>query len=214
MSKRCKKLEEIKNMFKDIDINFDNVNDNGIREFINIIKLTKDNRYQPNTRHLMSDIIMITFFAIISKATEWKEIESFARKEEKWLKQYLELPNGIPSHDTIQRVISILDSKILYENCLKYFIEIVDKYVPKEDNEVDIYSIDGKTTNSSSRSCLTTIKISPLNTMSVYSHNYGVSIIQDYIKEKDNEIPMGPKLLEQLDLKNCIRQYPKIKVTI
>lgn len=204
MSKRCKKLEEIKNMFKDIDINFDDINDNGIKEFINIIKLTKDDRYQPNTRHLMSDIIMITFFAIISKATEWKEIESFARKEEKWLKKYLELPNGIPSHDTIQRVISILDSKVLYENCLKYFIEIIDKYIPKEDNEIDIYSIDGKTTNSSSRSYLTTTKISPLNTMSVYSHNYGVSIIQDYIKEKDNEISMGPKLLEQLNLKNCI----------
>lgn len=204
MSKRCKKLEEIKNMFKDININFDDINDNGIKDFINIIKLTKDDRYQPNTRHLMSDIIMITFFAIISKATEWKEIESFARKEEKWLKKYLELPNGIPSHDTIQRVISILDSKVLYENCLKYFIEIIDKYIPKEDNEIDIYSIDGKTTNSSSRSYLTTTKISPLNTMSVYSHNYGVSIIQDYIKEKDNEIPMGPILLEQLNLKNCI----------
>lgn len=46
MSKRCKKLEEIKNMFKDIDINFDDINDNGIEEFINIIKLTKDDRYQ------------------------------------------------------------------------------------------------------------------------------------------------------------------------
>ena len=114
MSKRSKKLEEIKNMFKNININFDDINDNGITEFINIIKLTKDDRYQPNTRHLMSDIIMITFFAIISKATEWKEIESFARKEEAQLKKYLELPNGIPSHDTIQRVISILDPKVLY----------------------------------------------------------------------------------------------------
>jgi len=204
MSKKSKKLEEIKNMFKDISINFDDINDNGITEFINIIKLTKDDRYQPNTRHLMSDIIMIAFFAIISKATEWKEIESFARKEEVWLKKYLELPNGIPSHDTIQRVISILDSKALYENCLKYFIGIIDKYIPKEDNEKDVYSIDGKTTNSSSRSSLTTTKISPLNTMSVYSHNYGVSIIQDYIDGKNNEIPMGPKLLEQLNLKNCI----------
>ena len=147
---------------------------------------------------------MITFFAIISKATEWKEIESFAKKEEKWLKKYLELPNGIPSHDTIQRVISILDSKILYENCLKYFIEIVDKYVAKEENEKDVYSIDGKTTNSSSRSSLTTTKINQLNTMSFYSHNYGVSIIQDYINDKENEIPMGTKLLDQLDLKNCI----------
>ena len=204
MSKRSKKLEEIKDMFKDVNINFNEIDDNGIKEFIGIIKQTKDTRYQPNTRHLMSDIIMITFFAIISKATEWKEIEAFAKKEEKWLKKYLQLPNGIPSHDTIQRVISILDSKKLYESCLKYFIEIVDKYIPKLENEKDIYCIDGKTTNSSSRSSLTTTKITPLNTMSVYSHNYGVSIIQDYIKDKENEIPMGPKLLEQLDLKNCV----------
>lgn len=138
----------------------------------------------------MSDIIMITFFAIISKATEWKEIESFARKKEKWLKKYLELPNGIPSHDTILRVISILDSKILYKNCFKYFIEIVDKYIPKGENEKDVYSIDGKTANSSSRSSLTTTKI----TMSVYSRNYGVSIIQDYIKDKN-------KILEKMVLK-------------
>ena len=204
MSKRSKKLEEIKNMFKDIDIDFDCIDGNAIKDFITIIKKTKDNRYQPNTRHLMSDIIMITFFAIISKATEWTEIEAFAKKEEKWLKKYLELPNGIPSHDTIQRVISILDSSVLYENCLKYFIQIVDNYTPKKENEKDIYSIDGKTTNGSSRSALTTTKIKPLNTMSVYSHNYGISVLQDYIKEKENEIPMGQKLLEQLDLSSCI----------
>lgn len=204
MSKKSKMLEEIKNMFKDIDIDFDSINDTAINDFITIIKKTKDDRYQPNTKHLMSDIIMITFFAIISKATEWTEIEAFAKKEEIWLKKYLELPNGIPSHDTIQRVISILDSSILYKNCLKYFIEIIDNYVPKEENEKDIYSIDGKTTNGSSRSGLTTTKLKPVNTMSVYSHNYGVSILQDYINEKENEIPMGKQLLEQLDLSNCI----------
>ncbi len=204
MSKRSKKLEEIKNMFRDVDIDFNCINDNAINDFITIIKKTKDDKYQPNTRHLMSDIIMITFFAIISKANEWIEIEAFAKKEEKWLKKYLELPNGIPSHDTIQRVISVLDSSMLYKNCLKYFIQIVDSYIPKKENEKDIYSIDGKTTNSSSRSGLTTTKLKPINTMSVYSHNYGVSILQDYINEKENEIPMGQKLLEQLDLSNCI----------
>ena len=204
MSKRSKKLEEIKNMFRDVDIDFNCINDNAINDFITIIKKTKDDKYQPNTRHLMSDIIMITFFAIISKANEWIEIEAFAKNEEKWLKKYLELPNGIPSHDTIQRVISVLDSSMLYKNCLKYFIQIVDSYIPKNENEKDIYSIDGKTTNGSSRSGLTTTKLKPINTMSVYSHNYGVSILQDYINEKENEIPMGQKLLEQLDLSNCI----------
>lgn len=191
-------------MFRDVDIDFNCINDNAINDFITIIKKTKDDKYQPNTRHLMSDIIIITFFAIISKANEWIEIEAFAKNEEKWLKKYLELPNGIPSHDTIQRVISVLDSSMLYKNCLKYFIQIVDSYIPKNENEKDIYSIDGKTTNSSSRSGLTTTKLKPINTMSVYSHNYGVSILQDYINEKENEIPMGQKLLEQLDLSNCI----------
>ena len=73
MSKRSKKLEEIRNMFKDIDINFDDINDNGINEFINIIKLTKDSRYQPNTRHLMSDIIMITFLQLYLKQLNGKK---------------------------------------------------------------------------------------------------------------------------------------------
>ena len=87
MSKRSKKLEEIKNMFRDVDIDFNCINDNAINDFITIIKKTKDDKYQPNTRHLMSDIIMITFFAIISKANEWIEIEAFAKNEEKWLKK-------------------------------------------------------------------------------------------------------------------------------
>lgn len=60
-------------MFKDISINFDDINDNGITEFINIIKLTKDDRYQPNTRHLMSDIIMIAFLQLYLKLPNGKK---------------------------------------------------------------------------------------------------------------------------------------------
>lgn len=60
-------------MFKDISINFDDINDNGITEFINIIKLTKDDRYQPNTRHLMSDIIMIAFLQLYLKLPNGKQ---------------------------------------------------------------------------------------------------------------------------------------------
>ena len=56
-------------------------------------------------------------------------------------------------------------------------------------------SLDGKTTNGSSRSALTTNKIKPLNTTSIYSHNYGLSLGQEYIGEKENEIKYGPKLL-------------------
>lgn len=60
----------------------------------------KDYRHPSYTRHLPGDIIMIVFFAILGNANEWGEIETFARKKEKWLQKYLELPNGIPTDDT------------------------------------------------------------------------------------------------------------------
>lgn len=204
MSKKCKKLEEIRKMFENIDIDYKNVKSRKMKEFVKIIKKTEDKRYQPNIKHEMSDIILITLFAVMAKASEWTEIESFAKKEKKWLEQYLSLPNGIPSHDTIQRVISIFKPEELYKNCLNYFIKTIDKYTPKKETEKDVLSMDGKTTNGSSRSKNTTEEIKAVNTMSVYSNNYGVSLLQDYIEEKSNEIPMGEELLKQLDLKNTI----------
>lgn len=54
--------------------------------------------------HKMMDIIMLVFFASLGNADDWVEMEVFGRAHEKFLRKYLELPNGIPSHDTIQRV--------------------------------------------------------------------------------------------------------------
>ena len=203
MAKRSKKLEELSKMFDD-NIDFEKINENEINQFIGIMKKVEDNRYQPNIKHLVSDILIITLFALMAKATEWTEIELVGKRHEKWFKKYLELPNGIPLHDTIQRVVSMIDSQKLHDLCIKHLIEIINIYVPKTETEKDVISLDGKTTNGSSRSALTTKKIRPVNTMSVYSHNYGLSLNQEYIGEKENEIKYGPKLLELFDLKNCI----------
>ena len=114
---------------------------------INIIKRQDDTRYQPNVRHKIEDIILITLFALLAKCNEWTEIESFAKKKEKWLRKYLELPNGVPSHDTIQRVISILNPSTLYRDAINYLIEKIDYITSTE--EKDILSMDGKTSNGS-----------------------------------------------------------------
>ncbi len=62
--------------------------------------------------------------------------------------------------------------------------------------EKDVKNMDGKTINGRSRSELTANKILPTNVMSIHSHDYGMSIIQDFIKEKSNEIPMRPELIK------------------
>ena len=202
MSKKCNKLKEIGNMFREINIDFDNLSNEGINDMILIVKKQEDTRYAPNVRHKMEDIVLIVLFAILAKCNEWTEIESFARKKEKWLKKYLELPNGIPSHDTMQRVISLLNPNSLYADTINYLIDKIN--VLSSSNERDILSMDGKTSNGSKRSDGKNKEEQVVNTMSVYSTNYGISLIQDYISEKTNEIPMGPKLLEKLNLKNCV----------
>ena len=203
MSKKSSKLKEISEMFNKINIDFNKLENKGINDMITIIRKQNDERYQPNVRHKLEDIVLITFFAVLAKCNEWTEIESFAKKKEKWLKQYLELPGGIPSHDTIQRVISIINPETLYNDCIKYLIEKMDLITEKND-EKDILSMDGKVSIGSSRNKENTEEIKPVNTMSIYSHNYGVSLIQDYIEEKSNEIPMGPELIKKLNLTNCI----------
>ena len=191
-------------MFKDNSIDIDLLSTDELQGILGIFKIQKDNREQYIVKHKMEDIIMITFLALLSNANEWTEIHNFAIHHKKWLKNFLELKNGIPSHDTIQRVISILNPQELYNDCLKYIIKKIDDLSHKEENEKDVLSMDGKTSNGSSRSKLTTEEIRPVNTMSIYSHNYGVSLVQDYIDEKSNEIPMGPKLIKKLKLDNCI----------
>ena len=203
MSKKCKKLEEIKSMFKDTEINLEQIDTNELENFMIIFKNQNDTRMQGKVKHLMSDIIMISFLAILARCDGWDEIAMFAKSKEKWLKQFLELPNGIPSHDTMQRVISLLNPETLYNSCIKFLIEKIDE-LTTNDKAKDVLSMDGKVTKGSSRSKENTEEIKALNTMSIYSHNYGVSLVQDYIEDKSNEIPMGPELIKKLDLTNCI----------
>ena len=203
MAKKSKKLEEIKDMVKDININYDKLDLSVLNNFTAIAKRLNDSRVEYKIKHKMSDIVMITLLAILANADTWEEIYQFAISHEKWLKTFLELPSGIPSHDTIQRVIAIIEPSILYTSTVKYLMNIIDN-LSKPNNEKDVKSMDGKTINGSSRSELTTDKVTPTNVMSIYSHDYGMSIIQDFIKEKSNEIPTGPELIKQLNLSDSI----------
>ena len=136
MSKKSSKLMELSNMFEKINIDFDKLSNKGIEDMIEIIKKQDDTRYQPNARHKIEDIILITLFALLTKCNEWKEIESFAKKKEKWLRKYLEFPNGIPSHDNIQRVISILNPSLLYKDTINCLISKIDFITNSKEKDI------------------------------------------------------------------------------
>src|SRR5262245_66654863 len=66
----------------------------------------KDPRRRHRRLHRLQDILVIALCAVIAGAQDWQEIETFGRKRRDWLRRFLELPNGIPSHDTFERVFN------------------------------------------------------------------------------------------------------------
>ena len=82
-------------------------------EALRFLETATDLRQEKKVLHKMSDIIAMVFLATLANADEWVAIEIFAKEHEEFLRQYLELPNGIPSHDTISRVMSIVSPEFL-----------------------------------------------------------------------------------------------------
>lgn len=101
-----------------------------------------DTRQKKKVLHKMMDIIMLVFFASLADADDWVEMEVFGKEHEEFLRNYLELPNGIPSHDTIQRVFAMVPSEFL-ETFQKKWNDMLNS---DEGNKVKrLLAIDGKT---------------------------------------------------------------------
>ena len=97
-----------------------------MKALLDYVSTVTDSRQGKKVRHKMMDIIMLVFFATLANADDWVEIEVFGKEHEDFLCNYLELPYGIPSHDTIQRVFAIVPSGFL-ENFQKKWNELLNE---------------------------------------------------------------------------------------
>lgn len=205
MARKSGKLETIQNTLKEMEIHSELIenNDAFLQELIQDARTVRDYRHPAYVRHLLEDILVISLLAVLSDCDEWEEIADFARQKEKWLKTFLELPNGVPSSDTIRVVISGIDTEHFYQviiHALERVIDAAFQVTEGEEGEKDILSMDGKESRGSQRKS----GKGALHTLNLYSSDYGVCIGQEFIKEKSNEIPAGPRLLERMSLKGCI----------
>ena len=88
---------------------------NELLEWIEYIEEAADSRQQRKVRHRLKDIIVIVLFAMLANADDWVEIGIFAKYHEEYLRKYIGLENGVPSHDTIQRVMAIVSPELMQQ---------------------------------------------------------------------------------------------------
>jgi predicted transposase YbfD/YdcC len=153
----------------------------------------KDPRRAHRRLHRLQDIIVIALCAVIAGAQDWQEIETFGRKRRDWLKRFLQLPNGIPSHDTFERVFDRLKPSA-FQACFR-------EWVPAVQEALDIkhVAIDGKTLRSSGAA-----NLGPLHLVSAWATAQRLSLGQVAVADKSNEITAIPALLDLLDLHGAL----------
>lgn len=165
-------------------------------DLLNKLENITDPRQQHKVKHSIKDIVSIVLFASLANANEWTEIEDFAVEHETFLKQYLELPNGVPSHDTLSRVIGCINPEVLQNLYLEW-----NEYLTQGEGEKlkKILNIDGKTMRGSGNK-----NQKALHVISVWCEEDGVSLGQKAVEEKSNEIKAIPELLQTLNIKGHI----------
>lgn len=154
-----------------------------------------DPRILLKTRHKLIDIIVITLCAVLAGADEWTEIAEFGRIREKWFRTFLELPFGIPSHDTFGRVFSMIRPEE-FEKCFLDWVRAAFRDIAPQ-----VVAIDGKTLRHSyDRSS----KKAAIHMVSAWATENRLVLGQVRTEEKSNEITAIPELLKVLALNGCI----------
>lgn len=166
-----------------------------MERLLKYLETVTDTRQAAKVRHKLKDIIMLVFFATVANADDWVEMEVFGKEHEDFLRRYLELSNGIPSHDTIQRAFAMLSPEFLGK-----FQTLWNEMLSTNEGEKikKILAIDGK------MQCGNGNKNQKANHIVSAVDENGFCLGQKRVDAKSNEITAIPELLDDLNIKGQI----------
>lgn len=154
-----------------------------------------DPRCAGRTRHRLLNLLLIAVCAVVTGAETWVDIADYGRLKHAWLATFLDLPHGIPSHDTFRRVFSLVDPQAL-EQCFRQWMTTTTPPLPRE-----VVAVDGKTVR---RSFDRGRAQGPLHVVSAFATQQGLSLGQVGVAGKGQELTAIPLLLSSLCLTNTI----------
>lgn len=167
-----------------------------MEEILEWLEYIEDPRQQSKVRHTLKDILVIVLFATLSNADDWVEIALFAESCKEYLKRYIKLENGVPSHDTIRRVMGLVSPELLQQLYGRW-----QELLSRNEGEAikKIICIDGKTMRGNKKEGKKASHI-----VSAWSKEDGFCLGQKAVEEKSNEITAIPELLEKIQVKGQV----------
>ena len=153
-----------------------------------------DPRVERNREHLLEEILLIAIAAVLSGAESWNDIADYGEDKQEWLRRFLTLPSGIPSHDTFNRVFAALDPEEM-EKGFAAWVASIAKVTAGE-----VVAIDGKTLCGTRE----TGKKKLVHMVSAWANSNNLVLAQRKVDEKSNEITAIPKLLNALELAGTV----------
>lgn len=169
--------------------------DKKIALFVEIFSPLKDKRRisNGNIRYSLHEILFLTLSAVVSGCNTWETIEEFGQLKIGWFRKFFPYRYGTPSHDTLGAFFSSLNSKEFGKCFMEY-----TKALAKVDSNV--IAIDGKTV----RGAASNHRNSPLHIVTAFCENNKLSLAQEVVDDKENEIVAIPKLLDIIDLEGAV----------
>ena len=155
----------------------------------------EDPRVSYLVEHRLLDIVALTICAVVCGAEGWEDIEAYGRSKLEWLKTFLELPNGIPSHDTVSRVFARLEPSKL-QDCFVSWVKAIAQL-----SEGEVIAIDGKSVRHSYDKGKGK---GAIHMVSAWASENRLALGQVKVADKSNEITAIPQLLDILDIQGCI----------
>jgi predicted transposase YbfD/YdcC len=168
---------------------------------VDALEAVPDPRRQcKNLRHRLVDVLIIGFCGVLCGCDDFVEIQEFALSKEDLFRRFLELPNGIPSHDTFRRVFQAV-CPLTLQRCLIDWLQGLRQTAKAAAGVGEVVAIDGKTLR---RTFDRARELAALHLVSAWATANGITLGQVAVDAKSNEITAIPQLIELLDLKDCI----------
>jgi predicted transposase YbfD/YdcC len=165
------------------------------RSVLKYFQCLKEPRTGRRQDHNLTAIVTIGILAVLSGADGFVAIEAYGKTKQEWLEMFLELPHGIPSHDTFGRVFGMLETEELEKSFLSWISSVTEKM------EIELIQIDGKT----KRGSYDREKgLKALHSVSAWSSEQGLMLAQKKVDSKSNEITAVPLLLKLLNIKGAV----------